>query len=352
MPFESIWSILGLSAPTKDITEIKRAYAAKAKMTNPEDDPEGFERLHGAYKSALSYARSAGRVSTPVIKTPAKSPSKEPKKGDFDFSSVDTSSKPNAEPKTEDKKNESFDYSSVNIDKPVKKEINTRVIRKTDDYDFSSVNTNRELKTEKKKTADFDYSSVNVPTPGITDTIRFFREENKICTDAQVNKLDIRAKRSVAERLTSLYISTAYSYNNTDLWKDYWEEPVIRYYRLDPAFRKWVVELVKSKRHNEVIKQQADSYKKYLPRHRWNANPKYAPGSKLTFFQEKAIVGFFILLFAVLFGFYYHKDDYQIDHLWESLALGAAAMIILWAYDAFDKAATNARKKKNNTQKK
>lgn len=335
MPYESIWSILGLSSPTKDITEIKKAYAAKAKMTNPEDDPEGFEKLHNAYKSALTYARSAGRTAMPVIKsTPVVTPKPEPAK------------KEPEEPK------ESFDFSSVDVNKPHKKEPIKAVTKKEDDFDFSSVKTNPEPKIEVRKPVSFDYSSVIIPTPGITDPIRFFKEENKVCSDADVKKLPIMAKRSIAEKLTSLYINTAYSNNNTDLWKDYWEEPIIRYYRQDPHFRKWVTELVKNKTHNEVVKKQADSYKKSLPVYRWNSKPKYA-GSKLASWQEKIVVVVCMMITAVMFGFYYHKDNYEIDHLWESLALGAAGVIVLFAYDAVDKAAENARKKKKSqTQKK
>ncbi|SCW55554.1 hypothetical protein SAMN02910456_01824 [Ruminococcaceae bacterium YRB3002] len=56
MPYESIWQILGLPSPTKDAAEIRQAYTAKARQTNPEDDPQGFERLHNAYRSALNFA--------------------------------------------------------------------------------------------------------------------------------------------------------------------------------------------------------------------------------------------------------------------------------------------------------
>lgn len=53
------WALreLGLQADT-DERAIKRAYAAKLKTTRPEDDPEGFQRLHEAYQAALSWMQS------------------------------------------------------------------------------------------------------------------------------------------------------------------------------------------------------------------------------------------------------------------------------------------------------
>lgn len=54
------WSQLGLSGPS-DLPEIRRAYAEKLKTTHPEDDPEGFQRLHSAYQLASRIARQRKR---------------------------------------------------------------------------------------------------------------------------------------------------------------------------------------------------------------------------------------------------------------------------------------------------
>lgn len=53
---ENIWKVLGL-APTNDQRAIRQAYARLSKDCHPEDDPEGFERLHNAYEEAMEYAR-------------------------------------------------------------------------------------------------------------------------------------------------------------------------------------------------------------------------------------------------------------------------------------------------------
>lgn len=52
-----IFSILKLER-TKEEAQIRGAYLALLRETNPEDDPEGFKRLRMAYEEALAYART------------------------------------------------------------------------------------------------------------------------------------------------------------------------------------------------------------------------------------------------------------------------------------------------------
>lgn len=69
------WGQLGLSGPA-GLTEIRRAYAEKLKTTHPEEDPEGFQRLHSAYQLASRIARQQKR------RVEAKAP---PPEEDFDY---------------------------------------------------------------------------------------------------------------------------------------------------------------------------------------------------------------------------------------------------------------------------
>ena len=55
-----IWEILGI-APTTNIRQIKKAYAAKSREVHPEEKPEEFRMLHEAYQKALQYAKKAGQ---------------------------------------------------------------------------------------------------------------------------------------------------------------------------------------------------------------------------------------------------------------------------------------------------
>lgn len=73
------WDILGIS-PTMDKTVIKQAFSKLAHETNPEDDPEGYSRLHEAYRAALDYASNDASSQCSIKQTESK----------YDFTSVKT----------------------------------------------------------------------------------------------------------------------------------------------------------------------------------------------------------------------------------------------------------------------
>lgn len=96
-----MWNILGIE-PTKDIREIKRAYARLAKQYNPEEHPEEFKRIFDAYKSASALARSVNeRRSDPIVTITAAAPEvkeqeqlqheqhEQSEQTEFNFTSVD-----------------------------------------------------------------------------------------------------------------------------------------------------------------------------------------------------------------------------------------------------------------------
>lgn len=63
------WSELGLPGPAGP-EEVKHAYAQTLKQVHPEEDPEGFQRLHQAYQAARRMARTFVR-SAPIGTQPA-----------------------------------------------------------------------------------------------------------------------------------------------------------------------------------------------------------------------------------------------------------------------------------------
>ena len=52
------WSDLGIE-PTGDRIAIKRAYAARLKVTRPDDNADAYQALRNAYERALEHARWA-----------------------------------------------------------------------------------------------------------------------------------------------------------------------------------------------------------------------------------------------------------------------------------------------------
>ncbi len=59
---KTCWQILGIE-PTKDKTEIKKAYAKLIAVFHPEENPEKFQEIQQAYKQALNYAKTGNMVS-------------------------------------------------------------------------------------------------------------------------------------------------------------------------------------------------------------------------------------------------------------------------------------------------
>ena len=65
----SCWDILGI-APNSELKAVKQGYAAKLKVTKPDEDPEGFQRLHAAYKQATQLARRNNANTLSSVITP------------------------------------------------------------------------------------------------------------------------------------------------------------------------------------------------------------------------------------------------------------------------------------------
>ena len=61
MNYVEACSCLGIPV-TKDVAKIKKAYQAQLPSHHPEDDPQGFMRLHQAYKTAMVYAQKNGNI--------------------------------------------------------------------------------------------------------------------------------------------------------------------------------------------------------------------------------------------------------------------------------------------------
>ncbi|WP_325199105.1 J domain-containing protein [Oscillibacter sp.] len=70
------WNELGLPGPA-ELSEIRRAYAQRLKTTHPEEDPEGFQRLHAAYQEAGRQARRRAAQAEAPSAEPERPPEQE-----------------------------------------------------------------------------------------------------------------------------------------------------------------------------------------------------------------------------------------------------------------------------------
>lgn len=79
------WNELGLPGPA-GLPDIRSAYAQKLKTAHPEEDPEGFQRLHAAYQEASRRARRARQAGqeAPPAHRPAPLARQEASEWDYD----------------------------------------------------------------------------------------------------------------------------------------------------------------------------------------------------------------------------------------------------------------------------
>ena len=117
------WSELGLSGPA-NLAQIRHAYAQRLKETHPEEDPEGFQRLHGAYRQACRLAKGAEgkgpsgprgqNGKAPRFGPSQPEPGPEEEKADWDYDELlrREGIRPRPEPEPEEKKAD-WDYDEL-----------------------------------------------------------------------------------------------------------------------------------------------------------------------------------------------------------------------------------------------
>lgn len=109
------WSQLGLPGPS-ELSEVRHAYAEKLKVTHPEEDPEGFQRLHSAYQLASRMARQKKRqAEVPPPEPPKPQPQAGPpaQEEDFDFDRLLQDQEGREPPRRPPEEAEDFDFDEL-----------------------------------------------------------------------------------------------------------------------------------------------------------------------------------------------------------------------------------------------
>ena len=106
------WDELGLDGPAS-LKEVRQAYAKRLKETHPEEDSEGFQRLHEAYQAARQAARghSPGRPRGELEEDASRDTT-------LDFSSLEEEA---PKPAPQEAKGETFDFDALLEQEEVKR---------------------------------------------------------------------------------------------------------------------------------------------------------------------------------------------------------------------------------------
>ena len=243
---ESCWQILGI-APTKDKLAIKRAFAKLAHTISPEDDPDGYRRIHDAYKEAMAYAsgqRSAPflirRVEAELASPSSKEAKDEPEKG-FDFSSVSSRKALSAGRSASDEGADTMEGG---------REENAGKSGREDDAGSKQVRAeNTAARNREDVVRDFDFSAV-VPAEkefseeieAILDDIVRFKEEKGIDTEENVSRWYEKTRVEHAIALFEKYKELYRKCDEPGVWNVFFKEAVVRKEILNSEFRNTVEE--------------------------------------------------------------------------------------------------------------
>ena len=235
----NLWEKLGLDGPTCDINAIKKAYAKKAHEMNPEDDPEGFVELHNAYKAAVGMAKARAHSRT----------------GGQNF----------------------------------------RIMVAQETQDTEDVQESRE-----EERSPYDFGGITpVSSDDHLNNLIIFKQENKIETEEQVGQLSRRALIIITRELCTQYAKYIAYKGKPELWREFWEEPAVKYFERDPEFRKWMLKVIHNPEAREITEEITASLARLPEEHKWFAGKDpVAPQ------QVKKKMNPVVLFFISVFGLF------------------------------------------------
>lgn len=254
---QSCWDILGIEETT-DKLAIKRAYSKLAHVISPEDDSEGFRKIHSAYKLALDFASGKDI-------------------------SVNTSSEEESLSGTDVSQNTTESHTESGAE---------------DAFDFSSVSAGDEKFSDEIE--------------DILDTIVVLKKTYVLTSTDNVERWSRQTQAALSMRMFELYIMLYERTGDVSIWNSFFDEPLIKYFIYDRKFR----ELLRSQFPEEseagrIIAGHCDKQDAAVAAEEEASQAKLVEENKnkkrKALWHGLSIATFIVFIFAgiILFGFTY-----------------------------------------------
>ncbi|MBO4650398.1 MAG: hypothetical protein J5653_04310 [Clostridiales bacterium] len=297
--FESCWDILGIGMTT-DKLEIKKAFAKLAHQISPEDDPDGYRRIHTAYKQALEYASHAkdpkrrnGEIPGAGITISRRAlPYQVPK-----FPKLEET----AEVTEEEKEKEGFDFTSVEKPDLNKKSKKAKVPPRPS----SRMQVPKE-DDEKKKS--FDFSPIVHEEQQFSEEIEMiiaqivtYKEENGIDTPENVKRWKVTTLDMHGMKLLKLYGSLFMRSGETSTWNVFFKEPLMKQMLYNQDFRHKIRTYFPSGSESRIkIEALIEEFEKQLALEEAEREETKAKEDKRDQVFLASLIAFAVLIFIVL----------------------------------------------------
>ena len=242
---ESWWEILGIEI-TKDKLAIKKAYAKLAHQISPEDDPDGFRRIHTAYKQAIAYASGNSRPPFMIVRNlPVQ------KREDLPVIVRKREEDDDSSRKDDDESSPEYDFESVGKN-PVRRDTSApREEQKKSPYDFSAVDTGeRDFSDEIEKQL---------------EKIVSFKEENGVDTEENVARWKLGTLLPHAGELFTMYRVLYHLCDDAGVWRVFFKESLIKRVLVDADFRRLLYDAYSyDTEAGDIIRQECDFYSRHV----------------------------------------------------------------------------------------
>lgn len=297
--FESCWDILGIGITT-DKLEIKKAFAKLAHQISPEDDPDGYRRIHTAYKQALEYASHA----------------KDPKRRNGEIPGVGITisrrvlpyqgpkfpkQEETAEVPEEEKEKEGFDFTSVEKPDLNKKSKKAKVPPRPS-------SRTQVPKEDDEKKQNFDFSPIVHEEQQFSEEIEMiiaqivtYKEENGIDTPENVKRWKVTTLDMHGMKLLKLYGSLFMRSGETSTWNVFFKEPLMKQMLYNQDFRHKIRTYFPSGSESRTkIEELIEEFEEQLAREAAEREKTKAKEDKRDQVFLASLVAFVVLIFLVL----------------------------------------------------